>query len=114
MPLPASGLRVRLLLLVLLAILPAFALILYAGREERHRRATEVEEEALRLARLVSVEYKHLVDGTRELLLALSRLPPVRQADPAGCTALFADLLKRPVTSPSASIRSAASPARPA
>lgn len=93
--LSSSGLRVRLLLLVLLAVIPAFALILYSGREERRHRATEVEEEALRLARLVSVEHKHLVDGSRELLLALSRFPPVRQADAAGCTALFADLLKR-------------------
>lgn len=44
-----SGLRARLVLLVFLALVPAFGLILYTGLEERRHQAVEVQENAVRL-----------------------------------------------------------------
>jgi len=88
------SLRVRLILLVLLAVIPALGLILYTGLEQRRLATEEIQETALRLARLVSNEQTRIIQGTRQLLVGLSELPVVRTQDHRFCSALFADLLK--------------------
>ena len=71
---PAS-LRFRLLLLVLFAVIPAFLLTVFTNWNERRLAATEVREEALRLARLAAADQEQLVEGVRQLLLTLARFP---------------------------------------
>lgn len=88
-----SGLRVRLLLLVLLAVIPALGLTLYTNLEERQLRKEHVQEHALRLSRLVSADHERLIEDARQLLVTLARLPAVREGNRAACNALFADLL---------------------
>src|SRR3989304_4038636 len=90
-----SGLRVRLLLLVLLAVIPALGLTLYTNLEERQVRKAQVQEYALRLSRIVSADHERLIEGARKLLATLARLPPVRDRNRAACHALFADLPTR-------------------
>ena len=90
-----SSLRIRLLLLVLLAVLPALGLMAYEGLEHRRQHAVEVQEEALRLARLVSAEQKRLIEAGHQLLIGLAQLPVVRNHDAPACSALFAGILKR-------------------
>jgi signal transduction histidine kinase len=80
-------------LLVLLAVTPALALALYSDFEERRLRRAQVQEEALRLARLLSADHERLIEAARQLLTALARLPVVREGDRTACAALFADLL---------------------
>ena len=54
MPRPfLSGLRGRLLLLVFLAVLPAFALSWYTGWENRQRQRASVASDTVALARIV-------------------------------------------------------------
>jgi len=86
------SLRTRLMALVLLAIIPAFGLILYSGLETRHQAALAAQTNALRLARLVAKDEEGLVEGADQLLTALARLPAVRTRDAAACNDLFADL----------------------
>ena len=88
-----SSLRVRLLLLVLLAVIPALGLTLYTNLEERELRKTNVQEHALRLSRVVSADHERLIEEARQLLVTLARLPAVRDRNVAACNALFADLL---------------------
>ena len=88
-----SSLRTRLLLLVLLAVIPALGLTLYTNLEERQLRKAQVYEHAIRLSRLVSADYERVIEDARQLLVALSRLPAVRDLNRAACDALFADLL---------------------
>jgi len=90
-----ASLRVRLLALVLLAVLPALALTLYTHLEERRLSAAQVQDNALRLARLVSADQARLIEGARQLLASLAMLPQVRGADTASCSALFSDLLSQ-------------------
>jgi signal transduction histidine kinase len=90
-----SSLRARLLLLVLLAVIPALGLTLYTNLEERQLRKAQVQEHAMRLSRLVSADHERLIEDARKLLAALSRLPGVREGTRAACDALFADLLTR-------------------
>ncbi len=88
-----AGLQTRLVLLVLFAVTPALALALYSDFEERQLRRAQVQEEALRLARLLSADHERLIEAARQLLTALARLPIVRGGDHTACAALFADLL---------------------
>jgi hypothetical protein len=90
-----SGLRVRLLVLVLLAVIPALGLTLYTNLEERELRKAQVQEYALRLSRIVSADHERLVEDARKLLATLARLPVLREVQRAACGALFADLLTR-------------------
>ena len=89
-----SGLRVRLLLLVLLAVLPALGSTLYLGVEQRQAATTAVQEEALRLARLTASNQRALLEGARQLLVTLSQLPQV-QSGASDCQALLAQLLSQ-------------------
>jgi signal transduction histidine kinase len=88
-----ASLRTRLLLLVLLAVIPALGLTLYTNLEERQLRKAQVQEQAMRLARLVSADHERLIEDARRLLVNLARLPAVRDRNPGACNALFADLL---------------------
>src|SRR5262245_3766525 len=88
-----ASLRIRLLLLVLLAVIPALALTLYTNLEERQLRKAQVQEQAMRLSRLVSADHERLIDDARQLVLTLARLPAVRDRNRTACNALFADLL---------------------
>ena len=86
-----SGLRARLLWLVLLAVLPAIALVLYTGHQSGQLAARQTVDEAQLLVRLAAADYERLVANTRQLLGTLARLPRCVGATPP-CNALFANL----------------------
>ncbi len=90
-----SSLRFRLILLVLLAVLPALGLILYTASEQRRLATTQAQEDARRLAWFAAADQDNLVEGARQLLIALARLPEIRLRQSAGCNARLADLLKQ-------------------
>jgi signal transduction histidine kinase len=88
------SLRARLLAIVGLALIPALGLILYTGLEERRAAIAHAQETAVRLARLAASEQGRRLAGSRNLLVALARLPEVRRRDGTACSAAFADLLR--------------------
>jgi signal transduction histidine kinase/nitrate/nitrite-specific signal transduction histidine kinase len=90
-----KSLRARLLVLALLVVMPALVLVLHTGMRRLQGSARDAQEETLRLARLISADQGRLLDSTRQLLMALARVPVVRDGDPAGCEALFAGLLEQ-------------------
>ena len=65
MPRFVSGLRTRLILLVLLAIIPAFGLILYTASEDRHRATMKVGEDARRLVQLAAADHEQPIAITQ-------------------------------------------------
>ncbi len=88
-----SRLRIRLLVLVLLAVVPAAGVILYAGWEGRDQATLRAQADLQRQARLAASQGGPLLEGARELLHALVVLPPVQQGDAQACSALFNTLL---------------------
>ena len=90
-----SSLRVRLLLLVVLAVLPALALIVYTAAEQRRGAIADVQETALRVARLAASDQGRRIASAGELLVALAQFREVRLRDGARCSTLFAEVLKR-------------------
>jgi len=92
--LPGSSVRARLLLLVTLAIAPMFVFTFYRAGEERRREVQHFQEDALKLARLISADQERMVEEARQFLVALVHIQEVRRLETAACNRLFAHLLK--------------------
>ena len=90
-----ANLSFRLNLLVLIAILPAIGLVFYAYRHERQLQKAYVQNQALLLTQVVKSQEEQLIEGARQLLIALAQSPQVRDSNPASCNAFFSDLLKQ-------------------
>lgn len=90
-----SGIRFRLLLLVVLAVLPAFALTVYTASEQREQANSIARREALGLVRMASGEQEELISGARQLLELMVQLPDVRGGDTAACNRLFEKVLSQ-------------------
>jgi len=87
------GLRARLILLVLVAVIPAFGLIGYTAVNQRQQAMVEAERNAQSLVRLTVQQQDQLIAMTRQLLLSLAQLPSVRGAgDAAACSRVLAGL----------------------
>lgn len=87
------SLRSRLILLVILAVIPALALIFYTAAEQRRQATTQAESDVIRLARLAAADQERLINDTRQLLLTLSHLTEIRNQDTIACTRFLGDLL---------------------
>ncbi len=91
-----SGLRARLLTLVLLAVVPAFVLITYSGIEHRRSLRAEVRRDAHRLAIMASYQQDALIAENREFLVELARAHELRVAGSAeACHRILAQILRR-------------------
>lgn len=84
----------RLLALVAAALLPALLIQIRAEHDARGVRERLVHEEALRLARVVVAEHRHIAEGARQLLTALGKAPALREGDTDGCRGYSVELLR--------------------
>jgi HAMP domain-containing protein len=89
------GLRARLMTIVMLALAPAALLIVRNASDEHEALLRTQREDNTRLVRLVSMQQARLFEGSRHLLLALSRTDAVRSPNPAACERYLADLVAR-------------------
>ncbi len=89
---PLSNLRVRFLLLVIVAVLPALGLLIYTASEQRAAAVRDDQEEARRLANLAAADQGRLIESTRQLLTVLADVPEIG-GDPRTCATFLADLL---------------------
>jgi signal transduction histidine kinase/ActR/RegA family two-component response regulator/HAMP domain-containing protein len=89
-----SSLRVRLLLVTLLALLPAVGLSFIMAAEQRRRATVDTQAHLRQLVRVIAHRHEQLIAGTRQLLTSLAHVPEVSRDDPAACNTLFATLLQ--------------------
>jgi len=87
------GLRARLFLLVVLAVVPALGVIVYTASEQRRAMLHAAQESAAEIAHDVALGHGSLVEGARQLLVGLAQLPEVRQNDARACAPIFERLL---------------------
>jgi signal transduction histidine kinase/CheY-like chemotaxis protein len=85
----------RLFALVTVALLPAIAIQSYNEFDLRRSRQSEVQEQALGLARLAAAEQQQVVEGIRQLLIALSELPAIKAKDSRACSGYLSTLKQR-------------------
>lgn len=90
-------LPIRLLLLVVLAILPALLIEAYNEYSLRQSREAEVQAEAVRLGEQTAVELRQIIEGIQRVAVTLAQVPVVKgaaaeTAAPAACASLLAQL----------------------
>src|ERR1700675_1859803 len=85
----------RLFVLVAVALLPAISIQAYNEFDLRRARQVEVQNHALSLARLAAAEQQQIVQGIRQVLIAMSELPPIKTRDSQACNALLAVMQQR-------------------
>jgi len=90
-----KSLRVRLMLLVLVAVIPAWGAIAYTASEQRRIAVADIQRNVLQLAEFSAHEEEQVLQGTRQILIAMASF--VRKADEnsAECSAFCAGLLKQ-------------------
>jgi len=89
-----SSLRFRLMLLVLLAVVPALWFLLSTTTWYRQLMMTGIQSELLRWTRLAAVDHAQMLEGAGQLLATLAKLPEIQRRDPAACRPLLERLLK--------------------
>jgi two-component sensor histidine kinase len=87
------SLRSRLSVLVAIAAAPSLALVAYNTVEWRGFLERQAGDDALAAARMVSAELSQLLQGTRHLMLTITRHPSVPDNE-AGCTEYFRSVIK--------------------
>jgi signal transduction histidine kinase len=80
--------------LVLLAVLPAFGVILFTDQRHRASIATQVQQSALESARIITTEQRRVFENAHQLLITLARLPQVREQNSAACEKILVGLLE--------------------
>ena len=85
-----SSLRVRLVLLVLLAVIPALGFILFTARVQRTVATVTAHGNLLRVATGTAAAASRTIEGARQLLGGLAQSQEVRGSDPAACAAMLA------------------------
>lgn len=89
-----GSLRFRLLALVIASAIPAIGVLVYSAAEEQRRDRQAAQENALQLARFAAAHQETLTEGTRQLLLSVSRLPLVRDFQPQELEPVLQELLR--------------------
>ena len=87
------SLRVRLVLLVLLAVLPSLALILYTASVQRRVATEAAHDKLLRIANLTAADVSRVMEGAQQLLAGLAQTREIRGGNPAACDPVMAKLL---------------------
>ncbi len=90
-----SSIRVRLLLLVALALLPILGLMLYSYQEQKQQAIIDGQQSALNFARMAAKDQDFLFEGARQLMIVMTQLPFVQNHDAEGCGQFLADLIKQ-------------------
>ncbi len=88
------SIRAGLVLMTLLAVLPALALQVYDGIVRRDHLVAEATMEAHRAAAAMAQVQIRVTESTRLLLATLAAMPEIRRMDAAACGTLFASLLR--------------------
>ena len=88
------GLRTRLMLLVLVAVIPAFGMIWYTTIKQRQQAAADAERDTMNLVRLVAEDQSELMDSAEQLLISLSQMIQINQANSAECSRFLGDIQK--------------------
>ena len=83
------------LLLVLVAVIPAWGVIVYTASEQRRTAVAGIQRNVLQLAEFSAHEEEQALQGSRQILIALANF--VRNADenPVECSVFCAGLLKQ-------------------
>src|SRR5512135_319865 len=78
-------LRQRLIIIILVAVLPILALILYQAKVDRDVRIIEAQENGWEIAENVAIRESRYIDSARQLLSLLAETPEVAEGSKTAC-----------------------------
>jgi len=87
------SLRVRVVGLLVLALLPALALMFYTASESRNRVIQETQENAVRLTGLAASNQDQLIDAAPYILITLAQVPAIQSQDRPACLFFLSNVL---------------------
>ena len=93
--LSAWPIRRKLLLLLLMIFLPAFAIIFASGLKQRKDEIAKARNNALLLAQSLTAQQQQIATSTKVLLTTLAQSPALQQTDAKACNQLFQELNQR-------------------
>ncbi|HWW01933.1 MAG TPA: ATP-binding protein [Candidatus Acidoferrum sp.] len=88
-----SSLRLRLLLLIVLACAPLVALMLHTAGEDRQRAVVAWRQRSQRVMRLAGQQEQGMIASMRQFLLAISESSSVKSLDARNCKAWLDELM---------------------
>jgi PAS domain S-box-containing protein/putative nucleotidyltransferase with HDIG domain len=86
------GVRLGLIRLVLYAIMPVFALIIYNASAQRQYATNQAQAQAQQIAQITSANQQRIIEGAKQLLVTLAQLPQVQEDNAQTCNLLLADI----------------------
>ena len=92
---PFHSIRATLLLLVLLAVLPALVIVLHTGGTLRSTVVDNAERYALHQVQAMAAHHERVIENARLLLMTLAATREIRDLDESASAALLGDLLGR-------------------
>src|SRR5579859_2813083 len=87
-----SGLRFRLLLLVIITCIPLVVLMLHTAGDERRRQVANWEQRSEKLLGLAEEEESVILGGTKQLLMAVAESSAVNSGNQRSCKKLLDEL----------------------
>jgi signal transduction histidine kinase len=90
-----ASIRASLIVLVLVAVLPALAIMLFTGYSLRETMIRSAESSALRQIQVMATHHGQVVDNARLLLATLAKAREVQLLDPSGSQLLLEEMLSR-------------------
>lgn len=88
------SIRNQLLLIVLIASLPAAGIMIYSGFEQRAKDVIEAQSELQKLASIIASEQRTRIASAEQLLTTLAQLPDVKRHNASKVGTLLTNLLK--------------------
>ncbi len=92
-PLVKSSLRTRLIATIVLTTLPLQALIWYGAQRQFERESVALEQEVQRLTAFITGDINHLLETTRQMLLAVAKIDQATTAEQSDN--IFTDLAQQ-------------------
>lgn len=90
-----GSIRKNLALLVMIAVLPALAILLYTGVEQRRNSIKNAEHDVLLLTHTMAAVQVDIARSTKQILSTLALLPEIKSLDIQTCSEIFRAVLEQ-------------------
>jgi signal transduction histidine kinase/CheY-like chemotaxis protein len=90
-----SSIKNKLAMLILFAVMPCLAILLYSGLEQRRERIETAKSDVSLLTRTMAEAQKGITQSTKQILSTLSLLPAIQSGDASECNPLFRAMLEQ-------------------
>lgn len=89
-----KSIKSQLLILILVAVLPAIGIIVYSNYERQHHDIDTARDNALIMVQGLGHDHENDMEATSKFLMTLARLPALQNRDAAACNKLFRELIQ--------------------